>query len=178
MSLDLRAGFFATSRRFVVGALASTSRTSAPWPASLDEGASTWALVGVDAAGAEPARSSSAVLRDNVEDVRYADLEGLDQAGGGTVQVRWLFSACSPPAVQALTNWPSGQRPARTEVTARERFQRKVAKCKGAKAQACLRVCCATLRAAATLNLSPDRWPDFWQAEQPMPDILIEGPIR
>lgn len=58
-------------------------------------------LVGVDAAGAGRARRFLEVLRDNVEDVRYADLMkelSIEQVES-TVRVRWLFPA---PLVLAL----------------------------------------------------------------------------
>ncbi|WP_437794015.1 hypothetical protein [Sorangium sp. So ce693] len=58
-------------------------------------------LVGVDAAGAGRARRFLEVLRDNVEDVRYADLMkelSIEQVES-TVRLRWLFPA---PLVLAL----------------------------------------------------------------------------
>ncbi|WP_437276580.1 hypothetical protein WME90_35800 [Sorangium sp. So ce375] len=58
-------------------------------------------LVGVDAAGAAHARRFLEVLRDNVEDVRYADLMkalSIEQVED-TVRLRWLFPA---PLVLAL----------------------------------------------------------------------------
>ncbi|MDC0685909.1 hypothetical protein [Sorangium atrum] len=105
VSLDLRARRLPPylARRFPsIGALvAGVARVRAV--ASLhDEGVRLDVeLVGVDAAGAGRARRFLEVLRDNVEDVRYADLMkelSIEQVES-TVRLRWLFPA---PLVLAL----------------------------------------------------------------------------
>ncbi|WP_437912762.1 hypothetical protein WME73_37875 [Sorangium sp. So ce302] len=105
VSLDLRARRLPPylARRFPsIGALvAGVARVRAV--ASLhDEGVRLDVeLVGVDAAGAERARRFIEVFRDNVEDVRYADLMkelSIEQVES-TVRLRWLFPA---PLVLAL----------------------------------------------------------------------------
>ncbi|WP_437525084.1 hypothetical protein WME79_37385 [Sorangium sp. So ce726] len=112
VSLDLRARRLPPylARRFPsIGALvAGVARVRAV--ASLhDEGVRLDVeLVGVDAAGAARARRFLEVFRDNVEDVRYADLMkelSIEQVES-TVRVRWLFPA---PLVLALL---SGRSPA------------------------------------------------------------------
>lgn len=105
VSLDLRARRLPPylARRFPsIGALvAGVARVRAV--ATLhDEGVRLDVeLVGVDAAGAARARRFLEVFRDNVEDVRYADLMkelSIEQVEN-TVRLRWLFPA---PLVLAL----------------------------------------------------------------------------
>lgn len=97
VSLDLRARRLPPrlARRFPsLGALvAGVERVRAAASLS-DEGVRVEAeIIGVDAAGAERARRFLEVLRDNVEDVRYAEIMkalSLDQVER-TVQLRWVF---------------------------------------------------------------------------------------
>lgn len=97
VSLDLRARQLPPrlARRFPsLGALiAGVERVRAVTSLS-EEGVRVEAeIIGVDAAGAERARRFLEVLRDNVEDVRYAEIMkalSLEQVER-TVRLRWLF---------------------------------------------------------------------------------------
>ncbi|XXX74654.1 hypothetical protein WMF30_44090 [Sorangium sp. So ce134] len=105
VSLDLRARRLPLSlaRRFPsVGALVAGVERVRAVASLTDEGVRLDAeIVGVDPAGAGRARRFLEVLRDNVEDVRYADLMkalSIEQVER-TVRLRWLFPA---PLVLAL----------------------------------------------------------------------------
>ncbi|AUX46658.1 hypothetical protein SOCE26_081650 [Sorangium cellulosum] len=109
VSLDLRARRLPPhlARRFPsLGALIAGVERVRAVASLLDEGVRVDAeIVGVEPAGAERARRFLEVLRDNVEDTRYADLmkalsiEQVDR----TVQLRWLFPA---PLVLGLLSRP------------------------------------------------------------------------
>ncbi|WP_437809632.1 hypothetical protein [Sorangium sp. So ce1078] len=105
VSLDLRARRFppALARRFPsLGALVAGVERVRAVASLADDGVRIEAeIVGVDPAGAGRARRFLEVLRDNVEDARYADLMkalSIEQVER-TVRLRWLFPA---PLVLAL----------------------------------------------------------------------------